>query len=157
VFAHSTEEPDRALEAGCPPAVSIRRIDEMLQWSASTEGPGSYEFDQIIGRADSASEAIDVVALFAETASCDLSGSFGAGATTSGGEIEIEGAAAAASLVIEAIDGAFVGEMVVVAVDDIVMVAAIGIDGGDGDDLPFDDELADEIARLAVGKVRRLN
>jgi hypothetical protein len=152
---HQPDPSDPDLIESCPAASSVDRIDVMLTWSSTAEGD-QIELGQFIGRADSSAEASEVVSLFGEVGSCDLSESFGEEVETTGGEAAISGADAAANLVIRPIDGSFLGEMIVVAVGDVVMIVSVGTTfGSDWEgDPPLDLDLADEIAEIALAKVR---
>lgn len=153
VQKHRPDGPDDDLVAICPSGVSIERIDAMLEWGSMFEDHDGLQFNQIIGRADSVDAAVDVVDLFAETASCDLSASWGADAETSGGAIGIDGADAAASLVLQAVDGSFSGEIVALAVGDLVMIVSVGSSDAVSPSEGMDLDVADAIAELAVAKV----
>lgn len=157
VRAHRPDGPDAELATVCPPAASIDRIDDMLEWSAEFDGPGVVAIDQNIGRAATAAEAGEVVELFAEMSDCDLSSSFGPTDDTSGGSIVISGADAAASLVVVAADEEFVGEVIVASVGDVLVVISAGSAADPesaGRRAELDLDLADALARLAVAKVR---
>ena len=150
VRAHTSTGPDDDLVEICPAAASIDQIDALLEWSAGFSTDDNVELEQIIGRAPSATDASDVVELFAEVVDCDLSKSFGADIESSGGMISIDGADAAASLLLTATDESFVGELIVMSVDDVVVIVSVAFDEG----ALLEDSLAESIAALAVAKIR---
>ena len=155
VRAHRPDDPDPELVAICPAAESVDRIDAMLTWSSTAERE-RVEIDQIIGRAESAAEASEVVLLFGEMAECELSEMFGEATEASGGVIDIAGADAATSLVVEPTDGSFLGEIIAVAIDDVVMVVSAGttFEAEWVLEPPLDLDLTDAVAESAVAKVR---
>ncbi len=148
---HGAGETDDDFESTCPAGASIARIDAILEWAASSyRHNDGIEVEQMIGRASSATEATELVELFAAMAACDLSDSFGDDVSTSGGALDIAGADAAAHLVIADPLAGFSGEIVVIAVGDVVVIATIT----SNETLDVDQDLADSIAMLVAAKVR---
>lgn len=144
-FSHGTRDED--VEAACPAFESVHEIDLMFEWTLRS-GNGLMEFEQIIGRAPSADEASAVVRRFGDVGACDLSALLGGKVTTSGGELAIAGADAASILRIEAED-MLAGELVLIAVGDVVMALTTEARA----DVGIEDFDLDPLVELAVDRV----
>ena len=149
-FTHSS--PDEELEAICPAATSIAAIDEFLAWTLSSDHDDGFELEQIVGRADTSAVAAELVRRFAGIAACDLSDSYGEEVTTSGGEVAAAGADAASHLRIEGDHEPFAGDLVLLAVDDVVLIVSIeAIDA-----VALDAFDLDGLVAIAVDRVRSI-
>ena len=146
-FSHGSR--DEELERDCPAFESIHQIDQMFEWTLRS-GNGVAEFEQIVGRASSGDEAASVVRRFGEVADCDLSGLVGGEVATSGGEIDQAGADVASVLRLEA-EGMLVGELVLVAVGDVVTALTTEAESGVGiDDVDLGALVASAVDRIAA-------
>jgi hypothetical protein len=145
---HEVGVPGVELIESCPAAESIEIIDSVFEWAASADGPDGIVVQQFIGVSASAEQAADVVAQFAEVATCDLSEAF-ADTDVSGGPIEIQDADAAATLVFHSIDGAYVGELILLAVGDVVSAVSVGYAVGDS----LDPVAVHDLAARAAAKI----
>ena len=116
------EPMDDAFIRACIAAMAFDTIDVGLEWRAQWTGPSASKLQQIVGRMPSVGEASDAVELLAEVGSCDLSVPLDGG-QASGGAAELPGTTAATRLVFSAEPPQEVFlEIVVFAIDDLVMV-----------------------------------
>ena len=94
---------DDSFVEACPAAQSLNDIDDVLVWEASFRTLAQRDALQLIGDSDDPATAAAWVRRFAEVAQCDLSALL-PGAVGSGGAVEIAGADAASTLLIDSPD-----------------------------------------------------
>lgn len=118
---YSTGEPEEEIVEVCPAAESLNVIDLALRWEAEFSGPSDRRAAQLLGQMADEGIAAATVRQFAELGSCDLDVMIPE-SVSSGGLVDVDGADAAATLLIEAESEGLRIELGAVAVGSTVAV-----------------------------------